>query len=98
RIALPRRFSFPMREMLQLQPRFLQQRGRRALNLMSHKRFRAAYDLMLLRASAGEVAPDIADFWTEIQEQTPQEQRQTLGIDGRRRNSGRRKRRQSASP
>ena len=98
RIALPRRFSFPMREMLQLQPRFLQQRGRRAFNLMSHKRFRAAYDLMLLRASAGEIDAEVADFWTEIQEQAPQEQLETFGIDGRRRNPGRRKRRPSAAP
>ncbi|MFW2404199.1 MAG: polynucleotide adenylyltransferase PcnB [Gammaproteobacteria bacterium] len=97
RVALPRRFSFPMREMLQLQPRFLQMRGRRAFNLLSHKRFRAAYDLMLLRSSAGEVDADIAEFWTEIQEQAPQEQRQTFGITGRRRNPGGRKRRQSAA-
>lgn len=97
RIALPRRFGFPMREMLQLQPRFLQRRGRRALNLLSHRRFRAAYDLMLLRAAVGEIDDEIAEFWTEIQKLSPAEQRQTLGVGDRRRKPGGRNRRQSTT-
>jgi len=91
RIALPRRFGYPMREMLQLQPRFQQQRGRRAMNLLSHRRFRAAYDLMLLRAATGELDQETADFWTEIQELSPQDQRKTLGVSGRRGKPGGRK-------
>jgi poly(A) polymerase len=99
RIALPRRFSFPMREMLQLQPRFLQMRGKRAMNLLSHRRFRAAFDLMLLRVEAGEIDGEIARFWTEVQEQSPPEQRKTFGAGGkrRRRSSGRKRRQESAS-
>lgn len=99
RIALPRRFSFPMREMLQLQPRFLQMRGKRAMNLLSHRRFRAAFDLMLLRVEAGEIDGEIARFWTEVQEQSPPEQRKTFGAGGkRRRRSSGRKRRQESAP
>ncbi|TDJ43855.1 MAG: polynucleotide adenylyltransferase PcnB [Gammaproteobacteria bacterium] len=99
RIALPRRFSFPMREMLQLQPRFLQMRGKRAMSLLSHRRFRAAFDLMLLRAEVGELDGEIATFWTGIQEQSPQEQRKTLGTSsGRRRRSSSRSRRQGSAP
>ena len=45
RIAIPKRFTVPMREMLALQPRFQTMRGRRAMNLLEHRRFRAAYDL-----------------------------------------------------
>ena len=67
RIALPRRFSLPMREMLQLQLRLENRGGRRARALPEHKRFRAAYDLLVLRAAVGEVAPDIVDFWTAMQ-------------------------------
>jgi poly(A) polymerase len=93
RIALPRRFGFPMRDMLQLQPRFENQRGRRAMNLLSHRRFRAAYDLMLLRASVGEVDQEVADFWTEIQEQSEAEQRSRFGLKGRRRRPAKRRRR-----
>jgi poly(A) polymerase len=97
RIALPRRFGFPMREMLQLQPRFDVRRGRRAMNLMRHRRFRAAYDLMLLRASIGEVDQEVADFWTNIQEQSVDEQRDTLGLSGRRRRPAKKRRHKSDS-
>jgi poly(A) polymerase len=92
RIALPRRFSLPMREMLQLQPRFLKRKGARAMNLLSHRRFRAAYDFMLLRSSVGEVAPEVADFWTEVQELPVEEQRELFGA-GQNKRSGRRRRR-----
>jgi poly(A) polymerase len=61
-----------MREMLALQPRFDNIRGKRAMNLVEHKRFRAAYDFMLLRAEAGEVSDEIAKFWTDIQLQSPE--------------------------
>lgn len=89
RIALPRRFGFPMQEMLQLQPRFLKKKGRRAMNLLSHRRFRAAYDLMLLRASVGDVAEDVADFWTNVQNMSVSAQRGAFGLKGRgRRSSG----------
>jgi len=83
RISLPRRFSFPMQEMLQLQPRFLKKKGRRAMNLLSHRRFRAAYDLMLLRAAVGEVAADVADFWTNVQDMSTSAQRRVFGLKGR---------------
>jgi poly(A) polymerase len=35
--------------------------------LLSHPRFRAAYDFMLLRSEAGEVDAEIAQWWTEFQ-------------------------------
>ena len=97
RIALPRRFGFPMREMLQLQPRFLERSGRRALGLLAHRRFRAAYDLMLLRVEVGELDQEVADFWTEIQEQSPEQQQQTLKAGKRRRRSSRRRRHQPSA-
>ena len=86
-----------MREMLQLQPRFLQQRGRRAMNLLAHRRFRAAYDLMLLRSAIGEVDSGTVDFWTEIQELSPQEQKKAFGVGGRGHKPNGRNRRQPAA-
>ncbi len=68
RISLPKRFSIPMREMLALQPRFHRRAGRKALGLLTHPRFRAAYDFLLLRAAAGAEDPEIARWWTEIQD------------------------------
>ena len=85
RITLPRRFSFPMREMLQLQPRFERRRGKKAMNLLSHRRFRAAYDLMLLRAEIGDVEDGVAEFWSEVQRQSGAQQRKTFGVGRRRR-------------
>jgi len=84
RITLPRRFSFPMREILQLQARFEKRRGSRAMKLLGHRRFRAAFDLLLLRAEIGEADPDTARFWTEVQEMSPAEQKKAFGL-GRRR-------------
>jgi poly(A) polymerase len=74
RVSVPRRFTQPLREIIGLQPRFDKRDGRRALRLMSHPRFRAAYDFLLLRAAGGEVPQDVADWWTEIQT-LPQEDR-----------------------
>jgi len=67
RIALPKRFSLPMRELIMLQARFERRSGRRALRLLEHPRFRAAYDFLLLRAEAGEVDMELADWWTDLQ-------------------------------
>ncbi len=75
RITLPRRFSVPMREMLQIQPRFDRRQGRRAALLLQHRRFRAAYDLLVLRTELGEVPVELADWWTRIQTLPPEEQR-----------------------
>ena len=68
RVALPKRFSLPMRELIMLQTRFERRSGRRALRLLEHPRFRAAYDFLLLRADAGEVDRELADWWTDLQE------------------------------
>ena len=35
---------------------------------MESKRFRAAYDFLLLRAHAGEERQELADWWTRFQE------------------------------
>jgi poly(A) polymerase len=69
RVALPRRITLPMREIWQLQIRFAgPPRGKRALRLLQHPRFRAAYDLLALRAQAGEEVGSLVDWWTEFQE------------------------------
>ncbi len=67
RVAVPKRFTLPLREVLMLQPRFDRRDGRRALALLSHPRFRAAYDFLLLRAEAGLVPAELATWWTELQ-------------------------------
>src|SRR5690606_27147433 len=63
RIAIPKRFSMPMREIWDLQVRLTNRRGKRAEMLLSHKRFRAAYDFLLLREAAGEELEGLGQWW-----------------------------------
>jgi len=101
RISIPRRFSAPMRDMLALQPRFDLVTGRRAMKLLEHRRFRAAYDFMMLRAEVGEVDRSIADFWTEVQTLAPEERLSRFDVQTsdkpRRRRRGRGRRRAPAN-
>jgi poly(A) polymerase len=96
RVSLPKRYSIPMREMLALQPRFHRRAGRKALSLLTHPRFRAAYDFLLLRAEAGAEDPELAQWWTEIQE-LPQEERiervEAIAAEGSSQGAPRRRRR-----
>ena len=69
RVAIPRRFTTPMREIWTMQPRFAHTRGKRPRRLLAHPRFRAGYDFLLLRAAAGEADPELANWWTRYQEQ-----------------------------
>ena len=75
-IAIPKRFSLGVREMFGLQPRLEHPRGRRALRILEHPRFRAAYDLLLLRAQFGLAPTEMAQWWTRIQEVSPEERAQ----------------------
>jgi poly(A) polymerase len=72
-VAIPKRFSLPMREIWYLQPKFAQRDGKRAYRLAAHPRFRAAYDFLVLRAEAGEADPELAAWWTRFQEVTGEE-------------------------
>jgi poly(A) polymerase len=75
-VAIPKRFSLGVREMFALQPRLEHPRGRRALRILEHPRFRAAYDLLLLRAQHGLASEEMAQWWTRIQEVSAEERGQ----------------------
>ncbi len=66
-VAIPKRFSIPMREMWEFQPKLERRVAKRVKELMTSRRFRAAYDLLLLRESTGEHLDDCGVFWTEQQ-------------------------------
>jgi poly(A) polymerase len=73
RVAIPKRFTLGVREMFALQPRLEYPRGRRALRVLEHPRFRAAYDLLLLRAEFGLASREMANWWTRVQEVSAEE-------------------------
>jgi poly(A) polymerase len=68
RITIPKRFSLGVREMFAAQPRLEQPRGRRALRMLEQPRFRAGFDLLLLRAEMGLASKELAEWWTKVQE------------------------------
>jgi poly(A) polymerase len=104
RIAIPKRFSLGVREMFALQPRLEHPRGRRALRLLEHPRFRAGYDLLLLRAEHGLAPEDMAQWWTKLQDVAGEERERmadALAGDSRARapqGAGRRGRRRRRRP
>ena len=68
KLSIPRRLTATMKEIWALQPRLEQRSGKRALVLLTHPRFRAGYDFMLLRAESGEVPMELANWWTRFQD------------------------------
>ena len=65
--SIPKRFSGPMKEIWELQMRLPRRQGKRAFATLTHPRFRAAYDFLLVRESAGEIEAGLGDWWTEFQ-------------------------------
>ncbi|MEM9256568.1 MAG: polynucleotide adenylyltransferase PcnB [Pseudomonadota bacterium] len=78
-IAIPRRFSQPMREIWEYQLRLENRRGRKAAELVDQRRFRAAYDFLLLREQAGEATEGIGEWWTRFQELSLEQRLQEVG-------------------
>ncbi len=67
RVTIPKRFAMPMQEIWALQPRLEQRKGGKPARLLTHPRFRAAYDFLLLRAAVGDASRELADWWTAVQ-------------------------------
>lgn len=81
-LTIPKRFGVPMREIWSMQDRLERYRGKRALRLLGHPRFRAAYDFYALRADAGDADPEVVRFWSDLQ-QAPEDERPALaGVKG----------------
>ncbi|TYT25170.1 polynucleotide adenylyltransferase PcnB [Luteimonas viscosa] len=67
-IALPRRFSLPMQEIWLMQSRFSQRQRKRVVRTLSHPRFRAAFDFLVLRRAASPAHEEDIAFWQEAQQ------------------------------
>jgi poly(A) polymerase len=67
-ISIPKRYLQVVREIWLLQYRFPKRQGNRAFHLLTHPRFRAAYDFMALRALADDESMELAQWWTNFQE------------------------------
>ncbi|MCC5864673.1 MAG: polynucleotide adenylyltransferase PcnB [Wenzhouxiangella sp.] len=89
RVAIHRRYSGMAKEIWCLQPRFENRRGKRVNRLMNERRFRAAYDFLLLRVLEEPELEELARWWTDIQVVDGEQRGQML--EGQ--ESGRRRRR-----
>jgi poly(A) polymerase len=96
-IAIPRGISLPMREVWALQPRLERIKGVRPFRLLTHPRFRAAYDFLVLRAETGEADPELAEWWTCFQQADEAEQKAMTREGGGRRRAGRGRRRKKGA-
>ncbi|WP_447649062.1 polynucleotide adenylyltransferase PcnB [Pseudomonas abietaniphila] len=98
RIAIPKRFTMPIREIWDMQERLPRRSGKRADLLLDNPRFRAGYDFLLLRESAGEETDGLGEWWTEYQDANEAGRRdmiRDLGSKSETTGQGPRKRRRS---
>ncbi|MEI9751017.1 polynucleotide adenylyltransferase PcnB [Moellerella wisconsensis] len=80
-IAIPKRITSTMRDIWQLQLRLPRRQGRRANKLMEHPKFRAAFDLLELRANAEphrKELVELARWWDEFQVANNSQQREMI--------------------
>ncbi len=77
-LAIPRRMQITIRDICFLQHRFTQRHGSRPLRALEHPRFRAGYDLLVLRQQAGEHVQELYDWWTQFQVGNREEQERLI--------------------
>lgn len=83
-LAIPKRITTLVRDIWQLQLRMSRRQGKRAWKLMEHPKFRAAFDLLSLRAEIerNQELQRLAQWWAEFQVSAPPEQKDMLtGLD-----------------
>jgi len=61
-----KRFSITMSEIWRLQPRFNSTSSKKIYRLLSHPRFRASYDFLLLRCQSLEISESDGLWWTKF--------------------------------
>ncbi|PVZ83343.1 polynucleotide adenylyltransferase [Serratia sp. S1B] len=83
-LAIPKRITTLVRDIWQLQLRLSRRQGKRAYKLMEHPKFRAAYDLLALRAEVENNAEmlRLVKWWGDFQEATVGQQKNMVSALG----------------
>jgi poly(A) polymerase len=90
--AIPRFITTAMRDVWLMQPKFHLRNGVKPVKLLTHPKFRAAYDFLLLRAETGGVEKELAEWWTVFQHADEFEQKKmTQNRRGQPKQSGQRR-------
>lgn len=82
KLAIPRRFDATIQEIWSMQPRFEIRIGRKPFRLITHPRFRAAYDFMLLRCESGELSPELGEWWKTFLTSDAEKREKMLSTQG----------------
>jgi poly(A) polymerase len=75
RTLLPRHLTLSIREIWNQQERFAFRVGAKPSKLLTHPRFRAAYDFLMLRAQVDSASAELAEWWTQYQNANETERR-----------------------
>ena len=97
-LNIPRRYDAVMNEIWQLQPRFLDRSGTKPFRLLSHPRFRAGYDFLLLRCQSGELDAELGEWWEKFQAVDDDERNTMLLAETSEPGTKKRRRRKRKSP
>jgi len=93
-LSVPKRFTLVSKEIWVMQLRLMNRRGKKAQQLLSSPRFRAAYDFLCLRSQSGEEdLREACEWWTRIQSVDETQQQAMLKPAGQRKRRRPRKRR-----
>ena len=86
RVLIPRRISVPMRDIWSFQLRLERRSGKRPLRLLTHPRFRAAFDFLQLRAMSGESTEisELSDWWQQFQSANSKDRQGTVNQNKKR--------------
>ena len=66
-IAIPRRHGWFVRDVWHLQPLLARRTARDVARVLAHRRFRAAYDFLMIRCATGDAAQELGEWWTNAQ-------------------------------
>ena len=97
-LNIPRRYDAVMNEIWQLQPRFIDRSGAKPFRLLSHPRFRAGFDFLLLRCQSGELEAELGEWWEKFQGVDDEERKTMLLAETAEPGTKKRRRRKRKTP
>ena len=99
-ISMPRRFTMFAREVWLLQSRLESRVPRNVQRTLGHKRFRAAFDFLVLRGLSDDRLQQLGSWWEKIQTVDPEQQKKMIDAlpSGGKRRKRRRNRKRNRDP
>jgi len=98
KMAIHNRYTATMKEIWAMQPRFEQRSGKRPYALLTHPRYRAGYDFLLLRCESGEVPMELGEWWTTFADASTEQRTAMLLPDTAPKKRRKRKRKPQVAP